>query len=45
MHITATALANVIPRVTHRTLPGQTHVVEAEALAPVLVEFFTSNED
>jgi len=27
----------------HRTLPGQTHEVAAEAIAPVLVEFFNSN--
>lgn len=26
----------------HRTLEGQTHEVTAEALGPVLVEFFTS---
>jgi pimeloyl-ACP methyl ester carboxylesterase len=43
MHITATALANAIPHAQHRTLEGQTHEVAAEALAPVLVEFFTSN--
>ncbi|HEX5850196.1 MAG TPA: hypothetical protein VFY59_13455 [Rubrobacter sp.] len=24
----------------HRTLEGQTHIVKADALAPVLVEFF-----
>jgi hypothetical protein len=43
MHVTATALANVIPNAEHRTLPGQAHEVEAAALAPVLVEFFTAN--
>jgi pimeloyl-ACP methyl ester carboxylesterase len=43
MHATAMALANVIPHAQHRTLPGQTHEVEAAVLAPVLVEFFTSN--
>jgi alpha-beta hydrolase superfamily lysophospholipase len=43
MHITATALANAIPNAQHRTLEGQTHEVAAEALAPVLVEFFNSN--
>jgi len=43
MHITATALANAIPHAQHRTLEGQTHEVAAEAIAPVLVEFFTSN--
>ena len=40
MHITATALANAMPQAWHRTLEGQTHEVAAEALAPVLVEFF-----
>ena len=40
MHIAATALANAIPQAQHRTLEGQTHEVAAEALAPVLVEFF-----
>jgi pimeloyl-ACP methyl ester carboxylesterase len=40
MHITAKALANVILHAQHRTLEGQTHEVSAEALAPVLVEFF-----
>jgi pimeloyl-ACP methyl ester carboxylesterase len=40
MHVTALALANAIPNAQHRTLEGQTHEVAAEALAPVLVEFF-----
>ena len=40
MHVTATALAAAIPNAQHRTLEGQTHEVAAEALAPVLVEFF-----
>jgi len=43
MHITATALANAMPNAQHRTLEGQTHEVAAEAIAPVLVEFFTSS--
>ncbi len=42
MHETATALAKAIPHAQHRTLEGQTHDVKAEALAPVLVEFFTA---
>ena len=37
---TAQALADVMPNAQHRTLEGQTHEVAAEALAPVLVEFF-----
>jgi pimeloyl-ACP methyl ester carboxylesterase len=40
MHTTAVALANAMPHAQHRTLKGQTHEVAAEALAPVLVEFF-----
>lgn len=40
MHVTAVTLASTIPNAEHRTLEGQTHEVTAEALAPVLVEFF-----
>jgi pimeloyl-ACP methyl ester carboxylesterase len=40
MHVTAVALANAMPHAQHRTLEGQTHEVAAEAIAPVLVEFF-----
>ena len=40
MHTTAVTLANAIPNAQHCTLEGQTHEVAAEALAPVLVEFF-----
>jgi pimeloyl-ACP methyl ester carboxylesterase len=36
------ALARVLPSATHRTLEGQTHMVNAKALAPVLAEFFGS---
>lgn len=43
MHTTAVALANAIPHAQQRTLAGQTHEVAAEALAAVLVEFFSSN--
>jgi pimeloyl-ACP methyl ester carboxylesterase len=39
MQTTAIALANAIPNAQHRTLEGQTHEVESEALAPVLVKF------
>jgi hypothetical protein len=34
------ALADVLPDASHITLEGQTHIVKAEALAPVLIEFF-----
>ncbi len=43
MRTTAVALANAMPDAQHRTLEGQTHEVAAEALAPVLVEFFVSS--
>src|SRR5258708_19146143 len=36
------ALAQTLPNANYRTLPGQTHMVTAEALAPVLVELFTA---
>jgi hypothetical protein len=39
---TATTLSKVIPAAKLSTLPGQTHAVHPEALAPVLVEFFAS---
>ena len=42
MHPTALALASLIPNAQHRTLEGQTHEVSADALAPVLIEFFKS---
>ncbi|WP_410640556.1 alpha/beta fold hydrolase [Amycolatopsis sp. lyj-346] len=34
------SLAKVLPSAEYRTLPGQTHIVKAPALAPVLKEFF-----
>jgi pimeloyl-ACP methyl ester carboxylesterase len=40
MHVTALALAKAMPHARHRRLPGQTHEVAPQALAPVLVEFF-----
>ena len=39
-HITATALAKVIPNAPHRTLEGPAHEVVPAAIAPALVEFF-----
>ena len=38
------ALADALPDVTYRTLPGQTHMVKAQAIAPVLTGFFTAND-
>jgi len=37
----AAALASAMPHGQHLTLEGQTHEVSIEALAPVLVDFFT----
>ncbi|MEQ0561938.1 alpha/beta hydrolase [Amycolatopsis sp. NEAU-NG30] len=34
------SLAQVLPSAEYRTLPDQTHIVKAPALAPVLAEFF-----
>ena len=42
MRATAAALAQAIPNAQRRTLEGQTHEVAANALAPVLVDFFMS---
>jgi pimeloyl-ACP methyl ester carboxylesterase len=39
------ALAAVVPGATTRTLPGQTHMVSAKALAPALVEFFVERTE
>jgi pimeloyl-ACP methyl ester carboxylesterase len=37
------AIADVLSNADYRTLPGQTHMLSAEAVAPVLKEFFTEN--
>lgn len=41
MRASAMALAGALPNAQHLTLEGQTHEVAPEALAPVLVEFFS----
>jgi pimeloyl-ACP methyl ester carboxylesterase len=38
------ALADALPDASYRTLPGQNHMVKAQAIAPVLTEFFTSGD-
>ena len=38
------ALARALPDATYRTLPGQNHMVKAQAIAPVLTDFFTAND-
>jgi hypothetical protein len=35
----ARALADVLPNATYQSLPGQTHMVKAAVLAPVLAGF------
>ncbi|WP_128437441.1 alpha/beta fold hydrolase [Streptomyces cyaneus] len=40
MQEAARAVAEIVPGGSHRSLPGQTHMVEPEVLGPVLVEFF-----
>ncbi|MEP6986857.1 MAG: alpha/beta hydrolase, partial [Chloroflexota bacterium] len=42
MHTAAVALSKLMPHSEQRTLQGQTHEVAPEALAPVLIEFFSS---
>lgn len=42
MRDTARALAEAMPTGRYRELPGQRHDVEAEAIAPVLAEFFSN---
>jgi len=37
----AKALHELVPRSAYQTLPGQTHMVKPEVLAPALIEFFT----
>ena len=43
MRVTAQALASALPEGQHQTLEGQSHEVSAEALGPVLVEFFSAS--
>jgi hypothetical protein len=41
MHRAAQAVADALPLGQRRTLEGQTHLVDPEVLAPVLLDFFT----
>src|SRR5215472_6441046 len=36
----AAALAKAVPNGSYRTLPGQTHMLKPQAVAPMLMEFF-----
>jgi len=40
MRNAARELAGVLPNARYETLPGQTHMVSAKALAPALRNFF-----
>ena len=40
MYATAVTLAEAMPNGQHRTLEGQTHEVAADAIAPILIDFF-----
>jgi pimeloyl-ACP methyl ester carboxylesterase len=42
MHSASEALLDVLPRARRQTLPGQTHIVKAKALGPVLSAFFAA---
>ncbi|WP_158088543.1 hypothetical protein [Thermoactinospora rubra] len=37
------AVASAVPDAVHRVLPGQTHNVSPDALAPELLEFFAAH--
>ena len=40
----ARALGDALPDAAYRALPGQNHMVKAQAIAPVLTEYFTAND-
>jgi pimeloyl-ACP methyl ester carboxylesterase len=42
MHRGCRAMSEVLPNASHRTVPGQTHIVKATALAPVIREYLTA---
>jgi len=42
MRAAARGVAEVLPQASRRTLQGQTHEVSPQAIAPVLIEFFTN---
>jgi pimeloyl-ACP methyl ester carboxylesterase len=42
MRNAAKALSEALPKASYRTLPGQTHIVKAAALAPAVKEFLTT---
>lgn len=42
MRNTAQAIAKAIPGAQYRTIAGQTHELQSDAVAPILIEFFTN---
>jgi hypothetical protein len=44
MYDSAKTIANAVPNAQLRTLEGQTHNVNLEVLAPVLIEFFKTEK-
>jgi pimeloyl-ACP methyl ester carboxylesterase len=44
MRTAVRSVADMLPNAEYRTLPGQTHMVNAKVLAPALAEFFNAAE-
>ena len=42
MRNAAKALSEALPKATYRTLPGQTHMVKADAVVPAVKEFLSA---
>jgi hypothetical protein len=40
MRTAVKATADAVPGAVYREIPGQTHIIKATAIAPVLTEFF-----
>jgi hypothetical protein len=40
LHHAADVLAKILPHASRQTLEGQTHQVDPNVLAPVMIEFF-----
>jgi pimeloyl-ACP methyl ester carboxylesterase len=40
MRTSVKAVAEAVPNAVHREVPGQSHMIKATAIAPVLKEFF-----
>jgi pimeloyl-ACP methyl ester carboxylesterase len=44
MHATADSIGKIVPHAQRKTLKGQAHQAKAEAVAPVLIEFFNKKD-